>query len=406
MDNTSTPGLLRIKRKSGKTDYYWRADRTVKGDPKVKEYPDQSINLNMIPEDRRPIKCQREKARLLEWLEKGERNPLRFDGTIASLARIYELHSESPFQSVKHGTRQSYLTEAKVLVAAVGKRRIDKITGADIIRWHRKAASPVATGKPRRLRRAQGLVRHLRRIVSFGKMLRFNGCTELHEILSLVRIEGPEPRKEAPQYRHVIAIINEAHKQGRPSIALAQAIMFELTMRQSDVIGQWEPATVEIGGIIANRQRWTSGLVWQDIKGGILEKRTSKTGAIGRWVISEYPLLVQELEKVPLEQRTGPMIIDEHAGRPYFHRHFARVFREIAQAAGVPNTIWSRDFRAGGITEAMDAGANIEQTRQHATHTDIKMTGRYNRGSEKQTAEVARVRAAWRKRQESPENKG
>ncbi len=148
-----------------------------------------------------------------------------------------------------------------------------------------------------------------------------------------------------------------------------------------------------------------SGLVWQDIKGGILEKETSKTGAIGRWVVSEYPLWMQELDRVPMEKRAGPIIIDENAGRPYFHRHFARVFREIAQKAGVPDSVWSRDFRAGGITEAMDAGANIEQTRQHATHTNIKMTGHSNRGSEKQTAEVARARAAFREQNHKSKNK-
>lgn len=103
---------------------------------------------------------------------------------------------------------------------------------------------------------------------------------------------------------------------GRPSVALAQAIMFELTMRQSDVIGQWEPAKGQIGGIVSNSQRWVSGLVWQDINGVILEKKTSKTGATGRWVVSEYPLLAKELEKVPPEQRTDPMIIDKKPVAP------------------------------------------------------------------------------------------
>nr|WP_321526751.1 hypothetical protein [uncultured Cohaesibacter sp.] len=154
---------------------------------------------------------------------------------------------------------------------------------------------------------------------------------------------------------------------------MAQAIIFELTIRQSNVIDQWEPASKDEGGIIVNGKRW---------------------------VVAEYPLLVQELERVPLDKRTGPIVLDESSGRPWFHRHFARKYREIAQAASVPDSIWSRDYRAGGITEAMDAGANSEQTRQHATHTDIKMTGRYNRGSEKQTAEVARVRAAWRSNHE------
>lgn len=399
-----SPGLLKSTGKNGQAYYYWRAKRALKGDDRVKDYPDQSVNLSHLSEEKRNERCKTLTADLRNWLSCKGRKKKGFDGTIASLSRIYEEHKESPFQTVKYGTQRSYLNEAKLLVSAVGQRRIDKVTGADVLRWHKQAAKPAKQGGARRLRRAQGLVRHLRRIVSFGKVLRLRGCSEFKDILSELRFEGPKPRKEAPELQDVIAIIAEAHKQNRPSIALAQAIMFELTMRQSDVIGQWEPTKTK-GGIIASGQRWSDGLLWQDIRDGILEKETSKTGAIGRWAVAEYPLLVQEIDKVPLEQRTGPIIIDENAGRPYFHRHFARVFREIAQAAGVSDNIWSRDFRAGGITEALDAGANIEHARQHATHTDVKMTGRYNRGSANQTAEVARVRTAFRKTQESSGNK-
>ena len=402
---TDSPGLLKTTKKSGVVYYYWRATRAVSGDPRAKDYPDQSVNLTSLSENERAERCRVLTTRLKDWLNDGHKNPHRYDGTIKSLSYIYETHPESPFQSVKYNTKDSYLIEAKLLVNTVGNRRIDKLTGADVIRWHKKASSPVSPGAPRRLRRAQGLVRHLRRIVSFGKMLRLQGCADFKAILSELRIEGPTPRKEAPEYHDVVAFIEEAHRQGRPSIALAQAIMFELTMRQSNVIGQWAPIDDEVGGIIAHGKRWEDGLVWQHIKNGILSIDTSKTGASGKWIIAEYPLLVQELEKVPAEKRTGPIVIDESAGRPYFHRHFARKYREIAQAAGLPDKIWSRDYRAGGITEAMDADANIEHTRQHATHSDIKMTGRYNRGSEKQTAKVARARAALRKGEDLDKNK-
>ncbi|WP_114007575.1 hypothetical protein [Cohaesibacter intestini] len=402
---SDSPGLLKTKKKNGSVYYYWRATRAVSGNPRVKDYPDQSVNLTSVAADKRPELCQTFTVQLKDWLKNGRKNPKRYDGTIESLSRIYETHPNSPFQAVKYSTQHAYLIEAKVLITAVGKRRIDKVTGADVIRWHKKASEPASQRGPRRLRRAQGLVRHLRRIVSFGKMLRLHGCADFKAILSELRIEGPAPRKEAPEYHQVVAFIKEAHRHGRPSIALAQAIMFELTMRQSNVIGQWAPIGDEEGGIIAHGKRWEDGLVWQDIKNGVLTIDTSKTGATGKWIVDEYPLLVQELEKIPTEKRTGPIIIDENAGRPYFHRHFARKYREIAQAAGLPDKIWSRDYRAGGITEAMDADANIEHARQHATHSDIKMTGRYNRGSEKQTAKVARARAALRKREGLGKNK-
>jgi hypothetical protein len=407
MTKTQSPGLLKVARKNGKTDYYWRADRAVKGNPRVKEYPDQSINLNSVSAADRPSRCQKEKNRLLDWLANGKPNPLRFDGTIASLAKIYEIHPDSPIRDVRHGTRVSYLNEAKILVKAVGKRRIDQVNGVDVRRWHRKASAPKEKGGNPRLRRGQGLVRHLRRIVKFGASLKLPECSEFKDILSDLRITTPPPREEAPELRHVLAIIEQAHKVGRPSIALAQAIMFELTIRQSNVIGQWEPiANGETeSGIVSNGQRWGDGLLWQHISNGILKLKTSKTGKTGRWQIDEYPILKAEIDKVAIEKRTGPMIIDENAGRPYFHRHFARNFREIARLAGVPDEIWSRDFRAGGITESFDAGADLPQTQTLAQHTDPKMTIRYNRGSVIQTTSVARNRTSLRAHQKQTEYK-
>lgn len=67
------------------------------------------------------------------------------------------------------------------------------------------------------------------------------------------------------------------------SIAIAQALQFELTLRQIDVIGIWEPLDVtgEHTGIINKGQRWTGGVTWSHIDShGILSKVTTKTGQL------------------------------------------------------------------------------------------------------------------------------
>jgi site-specific recombinase XerD len=40
------------------------------------------------------------------------------------------------------------------------------------------------------------------------------------------------------------------------------------------------------------------------------------------------------------------------------------------------------DSRAGAISEATDAGADLEHVRHAATHSNISMTQRYSRGAE------------------------
>ena len=57
------------------------------------------------------------------------------------------------------------------------------------------------------------------------------------------------------------------------------------------------------------------------------------------------------------------------------------------------------DSRAGAITEATDAGADLEHIRHAATHSDISMTQRYSRGDADKTAGVLRQRVAHRNKQ-------
>ena len=73
-----------------------------------------------------------------------------------------------------------------------------------------------------------------------------------------------------------------------------------------------------------------------------------------------------------------------------------RLLREFIDKAGVPKNVKNMDSRAGGITEATDAGAELEHVRHAATHGDISMTQRYSRGSVEKVAEVMKRRTAHR----------
>ena len=54
------------------------------------------------------------------------------------------------------------------------------------------------------------------------------------------------------------------------------------------------------------------------------------------------------------------------------------------------------DSRAGAITEATDAAADLESVRHAATHSDIQQTQRYSRGDADKAAKVLRIRAEHR----------
>ncbi|MDQ0507372.1 hypothetical protein QOZ94_004195 [Xanthobacter agilis] len=105
------------------------------------------------------------------------------------------------------------------------------------------------------------------------------------------------------------------------------------------------------------------------------------------------------LNRIPIGQRVGPLIVDETAGRPYAEHAYAREWRAVARAAGIPDAIWNMDARAGGISEADDAGAELDEIRSAAGHSQMSTTVRYIRGTVGKSRKVARLRQAHRAKQ-------
>lgn len=100
------------------------------------------------------------------------------------------------------------------------------------------------------------------------------------------------------------------------------------------------------------------------------------------------------LARVPDDCRVGPLIVDETAGRPYAEHAYAREWRVIARAAGIPDAVWNMDARAGGISEADDAGAELDEIRSAAGHSQMSTTLRYVRGAIWKSRRVAHLRRA------------
>lgn len=155
-------------------------------------------------------------------------------------------------------------------------------------------------------------------------------------------------------------------------------------MRQKDVIGEWEPIPESelATGIVLNGRRWVNGLTWADVAADlVVRKATTKTGAFAAHHLKLCPLVVALLDRVPADRRVGPLIVDETAGRPCAQSAYGREWREVAKAAGVPDHVWNMDVRAGAITEAEDAGADLDHIRSAAAHAQTATTQRYSRGA-------------------------
>lgn len=179
------------------------------------------------------------------------------------------------------------------------------------------------------------------------------------------------------------------------------AIQFESALRQKDVIGEWEPIPPreERTGIVMNGRRWKNGLTWADLSADlVVRKTTTKTGAIAAHDFKLYSLVVALLDMVPAEKRVGPLIINERTGKPYAEWRFTRDWCEVAKAAGVPDEVRNMDARAGAITEADDAGADLDFIRSTAAHAQASTTLRYLRGGIGKSTAVANLRAAHRAR--------
>jgi hypothetical protein len=111
----------------------------------------------------------------------------------------------------------------------------------------------------------------------------------------------------------------------------------------------------------------------------VLVKDTTKTGQEANIDFNLYPLALAELQRVPPDQRVGPLIINPRTGQPFIERRFQKDWRAVARAAGIPDDVLNRDSRAGGVTEGADAGADLKHLRHHASHSSTVTTVRYSR---------------------------
>ena len=131
------PGLKRKRNGDGTYRFYWQA----RSDLVRLGYRPSSLRLSYpnTPDGniQRAAKCRVLWAEMLAWESHDGTFPERgFDGTIASLCRLYQTDDISPYQNQKWNSQQSNDRNIKIIVSTVGAKLIRNRTGADFLRWH------------------------------------------------------------------------------------------------------------------------------------------------------------------------------------------------------------------------------------------------------------------------------
>jgi hypothetical protein len=356
-------------------------------------YTPKCVRLHYDPTDPNAVaalehRCRVLQAEMLEWSRQRFGIRLHFNGTVRSLVDCYEADPDSPYRDLEPTTQKSYSKHLRLLCARVGDRQIAMLTGDDVRRWYKRIAAPEPGGKPK-IAYAYTMIGIFKAALSWGasrgpNLMNPNPCVPLRAQLGAIRFKQPGARKTRLTYEQITAFCNRANERGRPSLARGLRLQFELAFRQRDVIGVYYDG------------RWEKGLTWSHVKDGVISKTTSKTGADAEHRITDYPELAADLNATPLEQRIGPLVIDEGTGLPYTPEKYRRWFRWIAREVGIPDEVCNMDARAGAVTEAYEAGATTEGAMALATHTQVATSRRYRRSGAEQTSRVAKLRIASR----------
>lgn len=399
---------------------YWIPRQVVRD---LTGYPDSCVALPAdADEETLGQLCREHTARLYAWIDRrrtenpDEPDVPAYDGTVYGACQIYQRHPRSRFHSVKANTRKSYTDSLKVIETTVGRRLIRNVTIFDVQHWYDQWRKPAEPGGPERIDRAHNAVGMLKTVLRFNAALRRKDCRQLVDDLeqatSIVRFERGGAREVEMTFAMAGAFVRTALEQERKGIlppgrglamAIGVAAQFELLVRQKDVIGEWGPTRLDarrpdgIAVLESGDETWAGYFTWEAIPGWRWRMKTSKSKyrAAAEFDLTRYTLLHPLLDAVPPAARTGAIVKGEH-GLPIRERSYRKWFRPIARAAGIPDEVWSMDARAGGATEAEEAGAALDAIQGAMTHTKTDTTLRYLRKRSTKIATVADARAAKR----------
>lgn len=269
-----------------------------------------------------------------------EAAPAAKRGGISVPDAIAHYRKSEAYRSLRYRTRKHYDNLISRILESLDGRSFGDLTRASIDELRERWATE--SGKTSEY----GLTVMLRTLAKrCADDLEDEACQRLSGIFSTFDIKSEKAPLTPLTKDHVLLIIKKAHEEGRHSIALAQAFQSEFKLQQRDVIGEWVPQREPgISDIIARKQKWLRGLRWEEIdrESLVLRHTLSRNGKPITVHLSQSPLVMEELNRLRPWPTKGPIIIHESVGLPYKAMTFRYVWRQIADAAGLPKEVTSK----------------------------------------------------------------
>lgn len=356
--------------------------------------------------------CIRLQDEMLAWANGGSAK-VAFDGTVKTLARAFETDPDSDYQGTRHRTRITYSAHLKQVVKTVGERKLSEIKGRDFKRWFEKWSVDGT-----RIPRASYRMRMVRMIVKFGAtILEDRDCIRLRAILADLEFQQGRRRESIITADQVTKLRESVRMAGHASMALGEALKFDLMVRPKDVIGEWVPVSEPgMSAVTYHGEKWLYGFDWSEVNANfILTHRISKSLRGRRAIVTEAagkiksydlrlaPMVMEELAlRADVDQASltremfpasGPMIVDERTALPYAETTYRQWWRKFATAVGIPKSVQPRDARAGGATEAEQLGVDEGMIQKGLGHAKPETTRIYTRAEDTITAKVMKIRA-------------
>lgn len=179
--------------------------------------------------------------------------------------------------------------------------------------------------------RAKNVIASLRHVLSYA---RGKGEIEVNPAFRMTLI-SPELRTTRWEASEIECFAAQAVKAGYPSMGLS----------------------AEINAVLGQRRRDTVTALWSQYRDGCFQIIQSKTGA--RIHVPVTPALAAKLAAAP-RHKSGHIIYDEKQDQSYSERHFSRIFRQIADDAGLYH-LWYHDLRRTAVCELAHAGATVAE---------------------------------------------
>ncbi|MCZ6772747.1 MAG: tyrosine-type recombinase/integrase [Proteobacteria bacterium] len=274
---------------------------------------------------------------------------------------IEELRRSREWSDKAPRTREEWEYALAIIVPIFGTYALKQIT-PDACRDFYDALRETGS-----IHRAARVMKWLRYLFNFA--IRFDK-TDINPTLA-VRIKHPKPRQQIWREDQVLAAIAKAIEVGRPCMATAVAIAYDTSLRESDILSV----------------PWTGFQTSTDGNGMSLFLDQGKTGVpISCPLAPETVAMIEPLRTsggvIPLA--SAPIIRGPH-GRPYKKDNFTHRFRDICQAAGIPDDLQFRDIRRTVVTEVAageGTSAEIASTTGHSIAHSQRILDTYTVTSE------------------------